>query len=272
MGGDRGRERGESGGERRRGAGGVCDVHVGIDGKAEGSRGGRARAGELCERSEAAAGSRGRMEIWADVDLCGRFGEHGVVPGDIGRGAACDRSGASNGWAGVGGVYQAGRSGLCEGDADTYEGAGGNGEWDGVTAEAVGVGRRGEWGEVDRGVTTEGAGLQDRESLWADGMHSGSADVCDQRGARDSAVGKAAGEHASVRVGRVDGACASWGGRGVVYQRCGGGARVSESGGVDGGEVRAESVRAGERDADVPDGGPCEVAGGRESGVSGTSR
>src|ERR1041384_4823363 len=70
----------------------------------------------------------------------------------------------------------------------------------------------------------------------------------------------------------MDGACACWSRRGVVYQWCGGGARISESGGVDGGEVRAESVRAGERDADVPDGGPCEVAGGRESGVSGASR
>src|SRR5262245_7394407 len=60
------------------------------------------------------------------------------------------------------------------------------------------------------------------------------------------------------------GAC--WGGGRDLHRRGGAGAWVPESRGSDGAEVCAEPVRAGWK-PDVPNGGPWEMAGGREHRV-----
>src|SRR5437588_8546360 len=76
----------------------------------------------------------------------------------------------------------------------------------------------------------------------------------------NSAHWKAGGEHAGIRVGRMGPTGTRRSGRGTVSGRSGFGARLFESAGDNGGEVRAEPVHTGRRRAFVSDWRPGEVA------------
>src|SRR5713226_2218436 len=77
-------------------------------------------------------------------------------------------------------------------------------------------------------------------------------------------------EHTGIRGGRVGAGGAGGRTRRTLHWRGGGGARVSEPGGTDGGEVYSESIWR-VRIAAVPDGGSGALACGWEPGVFGTA-
>jgi len=103
MGVDRPGEQGESGTGGHAGEPGLCDLHVRIDGAAEGSGDRAPAAGELRKGDRGEAGNRSRGPAGAGIDVCGGPGEHGVVSGFVLRGeAACDDGGSGGRWTGAG--------------------------------------------------------------------------------------------------------------------------------------------------------------------------
>src|SRR3990172_6889590 len=118
-----------------------------------------------------------------------------------------------------------------------------------------------------------GAGAALRQRVRPDGDDGGRVDR-GVPGGRPAAAPhrQPATEHAPVRPGRQAAARAGWRARGAVRRRRGGGARLPEPSGADGGEVPARSLLRGGGGEDVPHRRPGAVAGRRGARVPGADR